>query len=479
MNTECSDYISSDDSTEVVILGAGFSHVLNCQLPLSNRLGQLALARAKKSAPDLFKSSPQFSDEYPFEVWLSLFSEDQPYLDESLNRLNEALFVKLKEAIVAELRDVPTLALKDPLPFWFSQLLTLLHRRRAVVITLNYDTLIEAGVNSMYLDKRGLPDELLSPYANMADSEKIVMMSDIHPATQKGITSDNILGQQPPTLASPSYRSIQSFRLLKLHGSIDWWSVPKDESGATLVREPARDRFGKPNQGDLQPLLGREPFIVPPLTSKSAYFRNPILRQIWKDAYWALAKATRISIVGYSLPQADIVMAGMLEAAIAQSKIVIEVVNTNPNGVKQRLDAFRLPKAPKIDIVESIPEWVDRSCQRASSKLPQQISMLCPSTRPQVPDFVYVVGSRDGSSLYAPVTKAEIDSNGVLTVTADFEGRNGVMDTHEIIKKAKYAKSVVLADHNKRRVPIIAFEVLDPENPHTFHNLCLVIAGQV
>jgi hypothetical protein len=103
-----------------------------------------------------------------------------------------------------------------------------------------------------------------------------------------------------------------TFRLLKLHGSLDWWAVPKDVSGATLNREETYGTFERPaeltDEERHRTLHGRERFIIPPLSLKGTYYRNPLTRELWRQADQALHRATRISIVGYSIPPADFVM---------------------------------------------------------------------------------------------------------------------------------------------------------------------------
>jgi hypothetical protein len=117
--------VSNDEAAEVIILGAGFSRALSEHLPLANRLGQLAFDDAKSRDPNLFEGSPRFSDEYPFEVWLSLLADDQPHLDEGENRLNGARFSKLKESIVRELKQAQALALGEADASWLFRLLSI------------------------------------------------------------------------------------------------------------------------------------------------------------------------------------------------------------------------------------------------------------------------------------------------------------------------------------------------------------------
>ena len=73
---------------------------------------------------------------------------------------------------------------------------------------------------------------------------------------------------------------------------------PGNATGATLSRAGQVGRFGHPEVEDVaarrRELPGPEPFIVPPLATKSEYYRNPITREIWRAATEALAGADHI-----------------------------------------------------------------------------------------------------------------------------------------------------------------------------------------
>ena len=76
--------------------------------------------------------------------------------------------------------------------------------------------------------------------------------------------------------------------------------------------------------------------MVPPLATKSVYYGNPLTRQLWQDAYDALRSASRITLVGYSLPVADVVVAGMLRSAISGQHVQLEIVNRDPGDLCTR-----------------------------------------------------------------------------------------------------------------------------------------------
>jgi hypothetical protein len=251
-----------------------------------------------------------------FEAWLSLLSEEQPQLTDAENRDNAALFAHLRDAIAEALIAAQHEVLALPAPLWLYEFIAALHTAEAIVLTLNYDVLIETAVSGHNLpDHRGR--EVVRPL--------------------------DVLGNLPPLpnvgarLVGPLCRT---FRLLKLHGSLDWWAVPNDPTGATLNREDGSPTFGEPagmsDEARHRDLPGRERFIVPPLSAKAGYYKNPLVRELWQQANRAVLEATRISIVGYSVPATDFVMASMLRGAAGRD-IPVDIVDLYGDDVRKRL----------------------------------------------------------------------------------------------------------------------------------------------
>ena len=46
----------------------------------------------------------------------------------------------------------------------------------------------------------------------------------------------------------------------------------------------------------------KDVLIVPPITEKSSYFKNETINRLWWEAAEALRHATRVFVIGYSLP---------------------------------------------------------------------------------------------------------------------------------------------------------------------------------
>lgn len=323
---------------EVLVLGAGFSRAVSEHLPLTDELGQLAAETAEVAGTT--RVPRRGFHDGNFETWLSRIAEDQPHLGETENRENAALFSKMREAIVLNLRVRQTMAFGTDAPSWLYELLSVLHYRRTPVVSFDYDTIVEVGVASHHL---------------------------WHGGVGRAVTPEDVLNDLPP----PAHRVgtydggivplVPTFRLYKLHGSLDWYAAPDDWTGATLNRAPTADRFGEPHAYDEEKrkreLPGREPFIVPPSATKLAFYRNTIVRELWQGAAKALRAAERIALVGYSLPSADLVFSGLLEEAIRGREVTVEVVNPKPDQVVKNLELMGVDSG-QITIVDDDPDCV-------------------------------------------------------------------------------------------------------------------------
>jgi hypothetical protein len=128
--------------------------------------------------------------------------------------------------------------------------------------------------------------------------------------------------------------------LLKLHGSINW----RVQSGSRpphpiedIRQDPRWLGTSRTDQewAKLEYTLEPDPFIVPPLLSKSDYLREPLLQLVWSHARQALAKAERVVFVGYSFPATDFAARFLFTEAIPEG-CAIRVVNYAGEGDDQQ-----------------------------------------------------------------------------------------------------------------------------------------------
>lgn len=383
------------DTNHVFVLGAGFSRAISGAMPLTDELGQQANERVGSGAYGQIGRRLPLSRSLTFEGWLSLLSEAQPQLSDADNRENSALFARLRDAIADVLSEAELEGSKHPAPKWLYELVRVLHVVRATVITFNYDCLIETAVASHTIwDPRHR--ELVTPRD---------VLQDLPPLPAVGV---RLFGPLNDT-----------FRLLKLHGSRDWWAVPEDLSGATLNREDTHGTFGDPqemtDERRRRELPGRERFIIPPLSAKGSYYRNPLTRELWQQADQALREASRVSIVGYSLPPADLVVANLLRSAVAKPDVTVDVVNPDPTGIAERLVGLGASedKLSMVDGRDCVRTFTCSLCDETSATL---VGDLKASLLPNAQDAALAVawGSTDSMASTSRVAGVRDRGDGTI-----------------------------------------------------------------
>lgn len=279
---------------DVLILGAGFSKAVSCCMPTTDELGDLVLDEYLDGEPQ--ENAPEHFTGGRFETWLSRLAEDQPYLLPEENLRNRARFLLYGDylAQALEARVKQAIAGGALSCSWLSALLGCLHIRRATAITFNQDTLLERAVTN----------------------EKLQIWEPDWDGTGPGpdkVKWQHVQYGAPPPAPSGAWYSTaapNTVRLLKLHGSTNWYWYPGDRTGATLaswwLAGEAQGRMATVPDEDAarQRLLpGRKPFVVPPSAAKSAFYDNPVTVQLWHYARQALHhKAVRVSLFGVLAP---------------------------------------------------------------------------------------------------------------------------------------------------------------------------------
>lgn len=377
---------------DVLILGAGFSKAVHDSMPVLSTLKDRVLEETGL-VNDPRVPSRAFGQSYTFEDWLSTLSEEQPYLSEAENRSNAALFAQLRDAIAVVLSRDEAEAAASGVPRWLDSLVRLLHHHEATVITLNYDRLIEVAL------RRANLKDLRADNGRMIDDRSAVR--DVPPTRLHQSTYLDLGG----------WTHSATMRLLKLHGSLDWWMSPRDATGATLVREELRfDQFGMPippSPADrTRTLTGREVFLVPPILTKVAYFTNVVTRELWKNAHQALSGADLVTIVGYSLPPGDSMMSGLLVSTLQRENLAVTVVNPDAAEVAKRACRLGIGPVAEFSGEACVADYVASYLDRADSEF--RASFLKPSLLNHDPlPLIVSTGSGDHTNLLYRVVKIE------------------------------------------------------------------------
>lgn len=113
-------------------------------------------------------------------------------------------------------------------------------------------------------------------------------------------------------------------QILKLHGSMNW----------AVSNTSGEERFSV--FGEYSDLLKEErpvsPVLIPPTWNKVF---APHLRLVWKSAVIALGSATRIIVIGFSMPPADLHFKHLLAAGLQKNVSLRKILFVDPDARKK------------------------------------------------------------------------------------------------------------------------------------------------
>lgn len=265
------------------------------------------------------------------EQLLSYLCQEMPWKSPEQRHFDMGLFYAIARQIAGYIADCEARAFQDVLLSWAGRLVEHLHRTQATVVTLNYDTALERLTGMLDRDVVGGRSPRVSERI-----ERDIALDDIYrlPMLPQEERTESPLGKNP----TPTYR------LLKPHGSINWYSLGDEAGGGQVFYDgiagfypdvsdeaagfglDARSRLRESNRRDLVPL------IIPPVAEKSAFYRSHLVKTLWSDFSKAVQNASEIYFVGYSLPKTDLSMRLFLTAIDGDSGKAIYLVNPDSQG---------------------------------------------------------------------------------------------------------------------------------------------------
>lgn len=209
---------------------------------------------------------------------------------------------------------------------------------------------------------------------------------------------------------------------------------------------------------------------MPPLSGKSTYYRNPVTGGHWQLAFESLRRATRVWIVGYSLPRADTVVAGMLSQALLSSDVPIEIVNPRPKGVRSHLEDLGL-EAARITTTEGddcVEAFARAYCDHASGLVmgelqkqePVDALLLVSWMRPPAPPCYRIASvERVGTQLELVAESPSIRRVNAFGARQDAEGKivpesDGATD-RELMRELDGAQRIVVRLPNHEVVTVV------------------------
>lgn len=127
-------------------------------------------------------------------------------------------------------------------------------------------------------------------------------------------------------LDAPEAPEPGSVNVLKLHGSTNWGICVSCMKSILVLRGKVTES-PREFQNMKCKLCGKaafQPLLVPPSWDKSEY--NEVMKPIWKVAVDELKAATRIIIVGYSMPETDAFFKYLLTLALSENHQLYKLI---------------------------------------------------------------------------------------------------------------------------------------------------------
>ena len=292
--------------SDLFILGAGFSKAISDSMPTMAELSSAILENREKVGLPMAELARLDNN---IERWMTYLSQSQPWLKTLENARNKAFAGQLREQIKEIIDDRTTSAARSDSPDWLKCLIRAWHERRATVITLNYDTLIERA-------SRELP---------IVDKIRRILAGEMYPPYFANIQSRSgaaVWGKE----------TTDTFLYLKLHGSTNWYYSGRDEFYGETIFYSDVPSLGSDDLAEEKALSAlsrdKEALIIPPVTEKTTYFNNETVKGLWHEARVALSKATRVFVIGYSLPISDLGMEFFLRNNQPKPQTPVYVIDT-------------------------------------------------------------------------------------------------------------------------------------------------------
>ena len=324
---------------DVFILGAGFSKAISYLMPTTAELTNIISGRLQRHGiqlPPPLKDTQYIEKQMDnnIELWMTYLLQSQPWLRRNHNTANRITGGKIQKLMVDVLNEQESQVLESPCSQeWLPSLIEYWSRpctgvSKVTVITLNYDTLVERAAKA-----KGIALKQIYPPG----------LSDIE--TQEEALSHN--------------DSNRRFTLYKLHGSVNWSFAGESASEAQVCYSdiPPWDEKASPQL--VHPI---DAAIIPPVFNKERHLRNPTIEGIWRAASDALWEATRVFVIGYSLPISDLSMRFFLKRNQPYVCYPWYIVNTD----KKTAEHYQVLLAPLeviydnfVDKISPVRKFVD------------------------------------------------------------------------------------------------------------------------
>jgi len=372
---------------EVFILGSGFSKAIHNDMPLLNDLTELVAKKIEEEDSifkNIYEEYVKNRSIGNFEEILTYIYQDFPWKSEEEKHLLYSLYIRLAKIVTEVIKEKQENSVRKELHAkeYIKKFLNYLNDTKANVISLNYDTLLEdlsveilkpsvyvVPIKERYLQEKRYSKDTDGKHTSKENKVKIksngkraVVIyfhnydvdeqdfksaianfnndkceSDLKNAystfkdymKEEHINYLNLYSIPTAYLKSRTAGTFEemdyeTYRLLKLHGSINWYySATKEKTFEQiyLFRGSKEERESK----DLVPV------IIPPVLDKTGFFEHSTIKSMWNEAKNLLKEAKKVYIIGYSIPQTDLTVKFMLQSYIPKD-CEVTIVNKDEEG---------------------------------------------------------------------------------------------------------------------------------------------------
>lgn len=383
----------------VYLLGAGANQLVTdwdgLRPPLANNFFQLA-TRSKKFGDEYYLKRIVLVYDYIWRYWKKTKDDlrNEPFniedcftmLQLQRNKAESAeayqeytrlatIEFQLESFLAEYLSEFETFAVTSDLMREFG---AVVYRERPTVLTLNYDCILEAvvesasGVNVDIPESfHGKPDER----GEVPDGELPYSHCNWNRSLAYGIKFDEVQLQRAGLSAyvdgnrfyGHPRNKLYSWKILKLHGSLNWFQylpIRKYQSLDPADKELSEEKlrqvllirghwwFGEPP--DLRGWL-LNPLIITPVLYKDQFYQHPVFSNVWRQAEHELSSCKRLVVIGYSFAPSDFSIRRLFLESLCESRLE-ELVVVNPDTrvvqTAKELTHFRKPVLVCSDLTE-------------------------------------------------------------------------------------------------------------------------------
>ena len=310
---------------EVFILGAGFSRaVAGESMPLLQELTSAINKRIIRKDGEIrsfwekyiivpnignIQSVETENNQANFEDIMTFLSSNFAYEDYTDEHLKAILYRHVTDLIVKifEEKNLDKEFFKEPYLTSFCQYL---YRNKTDIFTFNYDLVLENLLHQSISGSSNTFDPLYSV-------KKMDLITSVWSSAEQHFW-DN------------------SLKLYKLHGSINWLYDPEFPNGIRIVKSHTLPEYRR----------GLQSLIVPPSMLKNFSFHTKLLDFQWQMFREKLSQATKIYLIGYSIPKTDVATRYILQTYVnSKSKIFIINLNASEEQKQEWEELFAIQNA--------------------------------------------------------------------------------------------------------------------------------------